>query len=347
MVLLLVKMLVAPLLVATGSLAQRRWGPAVGGRIIGLPLTALPLLVLMAVVDGRHFAAAAATADQAGGVAQAGWCLAYALAARRFRPAASLGVATAVFAGLAAAAGTVAIPVVPATILSGGAILLGLGVWPAESGTPELTRPWRLELPVRMVVAAMFTLLLSESAASVGARPAGLVGAFPLLTAILAVATHAGAGPVATDRFLHGVLAASWSVVAAVGVLAACLPHLPLPVTFVAAVLAALAAQSLTGAGAARRLRSLHHLARRALPATSLLAVAVPKGPGTAAPAATSLPAVAGPEGRGPAAPGEVLARDETDTPAATCTRTGGTQRASCTTLARRRPAALRVRSTS
>lgn len=243
MVLLVVKMVVAPLLVALGSLAQRRWGPAVGGRIIGLPLTAVPLLALLAIVDGRHFAATAATADQAAGVAQAGWCLAYTLAVRRWRPAASLGMATATFAVLAFAVGQVAIPIIPATAMSAGAILLALAAWPPPKSNPERPRPWRWELPARMLVAACFTFVLSESAGALGARPAGLVSAFPLLTVILAVATHSGTGPVATDRFLREVLGASWSVVASVGVLAAALPYLPLPVSLLAAVLAALAAQ--------------------------------------------------------------------------------------------------------
>jgi hypothetical protein len=245
MVLLVIKMTIAPVLVASGSLAQRRWGPAVGGRIIGLPLTALPLLALMTMLDGPHFAAAAARANQAGGVAQAAWCLTYVLAARRFRPAAALGLATAAFAALAVAAGQIDLSVWAAAAASGAAIVVGLLAWPRTPGGLEPSRPWRWELPVRMVVAALFTFLLTESASALGARAAGLLGAFPLLTVILAVATHAGTGPVATERFLHGVLAASWSVIAALLVLPLLLPHVAAPVAFAAAVLAALAAQSL------------------------------------------------------------------------------------------------------
>ena len=244
MLLIVVKVLLAPALVACASLAQRRWGPAVGGRIIGLPLTALPLLLLMAVTDGHRFAAAAATANQAGGVAQAGWVLTYALAARRVRPAPALAAATAVFAGLAVAAGVLAPPLLPATVLSAGAVLLGLAVWPAPIGDPEQPRPWRWELPVRMVVAAGFTLVLSGSAARLGAGPAGLVGAFPLLATILAVATHAGNGPAAADRFLRGVLGASWSVVVSLLVLALALPRVPLAAAVGLAAASALAAQS-------------------------------------------------------------------------------------------------------
>ncbi|MCU4183632.1 hypothetical protein K6U06_04620 [Acidiferrimicrobium sp. IK] len=315
MVLLVIKVLVAPLLVASGSAAQRRWGPAVGGRIIGLPLTAVPLLVLLAVVDGPHFAAGAATADQAGGVAQAGWCLAYALAARRLRPMASFGVASSVFAVLAVAAGLVAIPIVPATALSAGAVLLALAVWPDASGTPEVARPWRLELPARMVVAAAFTFVIAESAGALGARPAGLVGAFPLLTAILAVATHLGTGPVATERFLQGVLGASGSVVAGVGVLAVALPRAPLALAVAASVLAALAAQSVLSPRAARHLESLRRAARRTF-------------------LARHLPFKHLPIDHRPLCSPRPLAQ-EPDQPA------------SCTTLASRRPAALRVRSTS
>ncbi|HET7343490.1 MAG TPA: hypothetical protein VFL90_18640, partial [Methylomirabilota bacterium] len=56
---LLLKLAATPLLIAGASLAGRRWGPAVGGWLVGLPLTSGPVAVFLALEHGAAFAAAA------------------------------------------------------------------------------------------------------------------------------------------------------------------------------------------------------------------------------------------------------------------------------------------------
>jgi hypothetical protein len=243
MTLLLLRITLAPVLILAGSLAQRRWGQAIGGRLIGLPLTSLPLLFVLTLSDGTTFAAGAARASLAGGVAQCAWCLAYAIAARRHRPVAALALATAVFAGLCGLLDLVALPTVLAAVASAVAVVAALALWPAAGPARSEATGGRNDVAVRMVVAAVFTLALTESAASLGARPAGLVAAFPLLTVVLAVATHRRDGVVALNRFLHGVMAGSFSVVAALTVVAMALPHAGRATTFAVAVTASVLAQ--------------------------------------------------------------------------------------------------------
>jgi hypothetical protein len=243
--LLLLRVTLAPLLILAGSLAQRRWGQAVGGRLISLPLTSLPLLLLLSLSDGPAFAASAARAALAAGVAQSAWCLAYALAAQRHRPAVAVALATSLFALVCVVLDRVPVPTPVAAVLATASVLGALRWWPPAGEDDRPGRTTRSELPVRMMVAAAFTLALTASAASLGARPAGLVGALPLLTVVLAVATHHRDGAATTNRFLHGVMAGSLSVVAALLVLALALGSLPLPVTMVLAIAAAAGAQCL------------------------------------------------------------------------------------------------------
>jgi hypothetical protein len=243
--LLLLRVLLAPLLILAGSLAQRRWGQAVGGRLISLPLTSLPLLLLLSLSDGPGFAASAARAALAAGVAQSAWCLAYAVAAHRHRPATAVLVATAIFALVCVVLDRFPVAPVVGASLAAASILAALRWWPATGPDGGPPRPSRSDLPVRMAVAAAFTLGLTESAASLGARPAGLVGALPLLTVVLAFATHRRDGAGATNRFLHGVMAGSFSVVAALLVLALALGRLPLALTMVLAIAAAVVAQGI------------------------------------------------------------------------------------------------------
>jgi hypothetical protein len=243
MTLLLLRITLAPLLILAGSLAQRRWGQSIGGRLIGLPLTSLPLLFLLTLSDGSTFAAGAARASLAGGVAQCAWCLAYAIAARRHRPGVSLALATATFAVLSLALDVFPVSTAVAATASAVAIVATLALWPPAGAAAPAARAGRGDVPVRMAVAALFTLALTESAASLGARSAGLVGAFPLLTVVLAVATHRRDGAAALNRFLHGVMAGSFSVVAALVVIAVALPHAGIATTFGVAIVASVLAQ--------------------------------------------------------------------------------------------------------
>jgi hypothetical protein len=59
-VLLILKFLLAPGLVALASLAGRRWGLKVGGAIAGFPVVVGPILFFFAVEQGSGFASVAA-----------------------------------------------------------------------------------------------------------------------------------------------------------------------------------------------------------------------------------------------------------------------------------------------
>jgi len=74
-----------PILVAT--LVGRRFGQAIGGWLVGLPLTSGPIAVLLALEHGARLAQVAASGSIEGTVAQAFFAAAYARLARRYRTA--------------------------------------------------------------------------------------------------------------------------------------------------------------------------------------------------------------------------------------------------------------------
>src|SRR3989441_6035414 len=78
MTLLLAKVVLTPLFIAAVTLAGRRWGPAVGGWLAGLPLTSGPVSVFLALEQGPGFAARAAVGTLAGLVGVACFCVVYA-----------------------------------------------------------------------------------------------------------------------------------------------------------------------------------------------------------------------------------------------------------------------------
>ena len=69
MTLLLLKVLLAPALVVTTSLAGRRWGPQVAAVLVTLPIVAGPILAILTVEHGAVFAGRAANASLLGVVA--------------------------------------------------------------------------------------------------------------------------------------------------------------------------------------------------------------------------------------------------------------------------------------
>src|SRR5438270_9125332 len=99
---LLLKLIVTPVWIGAASLAGRRWGETLSGWFIGLPLTSGPVCWFLAVEQGTEFAAAAARGCLAGAAAEAGFCLAYGIAARKGGWLGSLAAGTLAFAASAA-----------------------------------------------------------------------------------------------------------------------------------------------------------------------------------------------------------------------------------------------------
>ena len=83
---LALKLVLTPALIALASLAGRRWGPAVSGWLVGLPLTSGPVTFFLALNQGLAFAAAAAVGTLAGTISQAAFCLVCGLIAWRYLP---------------------------------------------------------------------------------------------------------------------------------------------------------------------------------------------------------------------------------------------------------------------
>lgn len=77
------KLVLTPLLVASTSLAGRRWGPSLSGWLVALPLTSGPIVFFIAVEAGPDVAQQAAGGALIGATAQVAFAAAYTLMARR------------------------------------------------------------------------------------------------------------------------------------------------------------------------------------------------------------------------------------------------------------------------
>jgi hypothetical protein len=206
----LIELVLGPLLVATSTLAARRWGCRVGGAVSAFPAIVGPVLLVDALGHGATFAARAASGTLLGLVALAAFALGYARSVRA-GPGWAL-VAGWASAGLAAAAAGLTVGD------AGGltALLLAmasvLGAWQllprhANAHSAGAATAPDVGIPVRMALTASLVAALSALATALGPLVGGILAALPVLASLLAVLTHRADGPGATISLLGGMLA--------------------------------------------------------------------------------------------------------------------------------------------
>jgi hypothetical protein len=240
------KLTLTPGVIAGATLAARRFGPSVGGWLIGLPVTGGPVLLFLAIAHGARFAEHVAVGLVAGVAAQAAFVLGYAGACRR---GGSWCWALAAGTGSFAAVG--ALLVVPHLRLgivaacSLAVLATGLLLLPPDPVPLSAARP-RHDLVSRIVLATTLLLLITTFATVLGAGLSGLVTVYPLLSTLLAVFAHRSDGPRAALAVYRGLLVGLFALMAFATTLALVLTHLPLTDAYALALVLTLAAQSLT-----------------------------------------------------------------------------------------------------
>ena len=205
---LALKLVLTPVLIGGASLAGRRWGPAMSGWLVGLPLTSAPIAVFLAMDQGAPFAATAAVGTMEGAISQAAFCVSYGWLAVRCGRFAAISAGVLAFALATAALQRLGLPLSVGFIGVMAALVVALRLMPPDRA-PSATGAGPLpawDIPARMALATAFVLLLTGVATALGPRLTGLLAPFPLYAAILAVFAHHLEGPGAAARVLRGLL---------------------------------------------------------------------------------------------------------------------------------------------
>jgi hypothetical protein len=220
--------------VALATLAARRFGPAVGGWLVGLPLTFAPVAVFVAIERGPGFAAHVSTGAVAGVTAEAAFVVAYAGVASRgfgWGPALAAGTAGFAAAGLALERAHPALWLLLASAILSLVVALrlvpraGRTVWPRT----------RFELPLRVVLATSLVLLVTGFAGTLGPGVSGLATTYPLITTTLALFAHRAVGADGAIAVYRGLLLGVFALVAFAASLDLVVTRLPLGLAFVLA----------------------------------------------------------------------------------------------------------------
>ena len=206
------KLLLVPAFLFALSLAGRRWGTAVSGWFVALPVVAGPIVFFIGLEQGEVFAAGAARGTITGLASLALYCLVYSRVASRAGWTASLLTGWVAFF-----LSTYFLNRLPLTLAQ--SVLLALGslagvflLLPAagDEASPPETPSW--EIAARMGAAAVLVLLLTALAGPLGSHLAGLLVPFPVAATVLTVFTHRYQGGPSAIRLLRGLVPGLWTM---------------------------------------------------------------------------------------------------------------------------------------
>jgi hypothetical protein len=253
----LLRILLTPALIGSASLIGRRFGPTVSGWLVGLPFTSGPTVFILALDHGSTFAAAAAAGTLSGALSEIAFCLIYSWLAFYGEWWLATTAAISAFAivtfllqfltfhlllplFLVVVLG-LSLALVLARRLPGARV--GEGKAGSRKSVEQAVRPPAWDLPVRMIVATVFVLLLTSLAPVFGPTLAGLLATFPLYASILTIFAHRQQGSAAAAGVLRGLLLGLYAFASFFFVLALLLTWVGIPPAFLAAILVTLLVQ--------------------------------------------------------------------------------------------------------
>jgi hypothetical protein len=246
-VLLALKLLLVPALLAVISMAGKRWGPGVAGWLAGFPSLTGPILFFLALERGAGFTTQAAVLSLSCVFSALAFGITYAWACRRLNWFGSLACAF--------AAWTLAVLLLaqlPLTAVGSLAVSL-LTLFIAPRLFPRAQGPWGAhalpaqELLLRMAAGAVMVLGVTAAAEALGSVWTGLFAAFPVMSTVLAVFSHRANGPGFAVALLRAMVGGFYAYITFCLCVALLLEHWSIAATYTFATVATVVVQ-----GAAR-----------------------------------------------------------------------------------------------
>lgn len=239
----LLKLSLAPSLVALASLAARRWGLLIGGAIAGFPVVFGPIILFIALEQGNGFAAQSALRGLFAILPFAGFTFAMSWGCLRYPTwvAVLLGWAAYLAGSWLGMSFEPKLPVAIVCAVIG--IIGGRAILPVGNKASLKVAASRWDIPMRMASTLALLLGVTAAAKPMGPEWSGAMAAFPVASSVLGIFARGSDGPHGPARLYRGVLLGS----CAFGSFSAAL-HLALPVWglawgYLAAVLCAICVQ--------------------------------------------------------------------------------------------------------
>ena len=175
---LLLKLMIVPVLVALMSLAARRFGPMVGGLLIGLPWMTGPIIFFLGQERGDSETVKLAVGAMLATVSISAYALTYGRLGMTSRWPVSLAAGAAAYAGVGWALSGVVLAPTPAALIGGSCLLAASFLIPAPRQLrPSLALPW-WDIPVRMLASAVMVIMIALVSDRLGATASGILPVF-------------------------------------------------------------------------------------------------------------------------------------------------------------------------
>jgi len=217
-VLLALKLLLVPALLAVISMAGKRWGPGVAGWLAGFPSLTGPILFFLAIERGAEFTTQAAILSLSCVFSAIAFGITYAWASRRFGWFGSLAC---------------------------GTLFIARRAYPRPQGTWDSRPLPASELLARMGAGAAMVLGVTAAAEALGSVWTGLFAAFPVMSTVLAAFSHRANGPGYVVSMLRAMIGGFYAYIAFCLSVALLLDSQGITFTFIVAVAAAVTVQGL------------------------------------------------------------------------------------------------------
>ncbi len=245
MLILLFKLFITPFLIASVTLAGRRWGLIASGLLIGLPLTSGPISFILAYEYGLEFASQSAVGNLAGQISNCIFCLTYIRVAQSCNWLISSVAAIAVFFVATFVWNTFSWQLLPAFIALLVVIILSGRLIPRHSLPAGAFSAPKWDLPARILTATGLVVLLTTAANELGPQLSGLISPFPAFSVIFAAFTHSQRGAKSASNLLRGVVLGSGSYAAFFLIVGLFLTRTGIALTYIMASLVAISVSGL------------------------------------------------------------------------------------------------------
>jgi len=203
---LAIKLVSVPIFILTISMIAHRWGPSIGGVVLGLPLTSGPILFFLALEQGTTFAAASALATLMGLISLAASCIVFSwLSFRRGSLSCLIGCCATFFA-VTLVLNFVSFPSALTLVVVVAFLVLIYRIFPSGASGSISRKSARREIPARIIAATALVLLITGAASILGPHLSGLLTPFPVYATVMSLFILRSEGPQVSALFLRGVM---------------------------------------------------------------------------------------------------------------------------------------------
>ena len=209
--LLLLKLILVPLLVASASVAERRWGPRVAGLLTSFPIVTGPILFFFSMEQGDVFTAEAARGALVALDAVAGAGLANAWASLLSPWWVSLPASWTTFTVCTLALHGRPLTAPWALVAALASFALVGALLPVSRGARSRIARSRWDLPLRTLSAMVVVVSVTGLGRRLGPTLSGAFTPFPVALGVLLAFTHAQQGSSSAIQFMRGFLPGMWS----------------------------------------------------------------------------------------------------------------------------------------